>query len=179
MENKDAEVAAKRLSATDLKSKEFTKAFRGYEPREVTEFLDLIAKSLEKANREEKTLQKKIAVLTDDLGKWKTRENELVQIREKSVADADEIRHQASKEAARILQDVEERAAKIRQSTEAWLEEVLDRLEETQRQKHSFMTALRSSLDSHYELLKSEAPEGTPLGAQLTEFLQARTGASH
>ncbi len=179
MENKETDLSARKFSPADIKSKEFTKAFRGFDPNEVAEFLDLIAKSVEKTAREEKILQKKLATLTEELGKWKGRETELAQIREKAVADADEIRAQASKEAARMLQDVDERASKIRQNTEGWLEEVLQRLEETQRQKHSFLTALRSSLDSHYELLKSENPESSPLGAQLTEFLQERLSAQH
>jgi len=174
MENKDSELSSRKLSPSDIKSKEFNKGFRGYDTREVAEFLDLLAKALEKAHREEKSLQKKLAALTEELNKWKARENELVQVREKAVADAEEIRNQASKEAARLLQDVDERAATIRSSTENWLEEVIQRLEETQRQKHSFLTALRSSLDSHYELLKTEGSEAAPLGAQLTEFLQAR-----
>lgn len=179
MENKDSsEVSSRKVSPSDIKSKEFTKSFRGYDPREVTEFLDLVAKTLEKANREEKALLKKVTGLTEEVAKWKARENELIQMREKAVADAEEIRNQASKEAARLLQDVDERANTIRQSTEGWLEEVIQRLEETQRQKHSFLTALRSSLDSHYELLKTEGPEAASLGAQLTEFLQARLSAA-
>jgi cell division initiation protein len=178
MENKDSDVSTPKLNPSDIKGKEFNKAFRGFEPQEVAEFLDRIAKSVEKAQREEKLLQKKLATLTEEVGKWKARENELVQMREKAVADAEEIRNQASKEAARMLQEVDERASSIRKSTEEWLEEVIQRLEETQRQKHSFVTALKSSLDSHYELLKSEVPEASNLGAQLTEFLQARTSAN-
>ncbi len=177
MENKDSELSLRKLNPSDIKSKEFTKVFRGYEPREVAEFLDLIAKSIEKVGREEKNLQKKLATLTEELGKWKARETELIQMREKAMADAEEIRNQASKEAARQLQDVEERATTIRSSTEEWLEEVISRLEETQRQKQNFVTALRSSLDSHYELLRGEEPIVTPLGTQLTEFLQARLSA--
>lgn len=177
MENKDSELSLRKLNPPDIKSKEFTKVFRGYEPREVAEFLDLIAKTIEKTGREEKNLQKKLATLTEELGKWKARETELIQMREKAMADAEEIRNQASKEAARLLQDVEERATTIRSSTEEWLEEVISRLEETQRQKQNFVTALRSSLDSHYELLRGEEPVAVPLGTQLTEFLQARLSA--
>lgn len=179
MENKDPDLSIRKINPSDIKSKEFTKSFRGYDPQEVAEFLDSVAKSWEKALREEKALQKKLATLTEELGKWKARETELVQIREKAVADAEEIRNQASKEAARLLQDVDERASSIRRSTEEWLEEILNRLEETQRQKHNFVTALRSSLDSHYELLKTEVSEAPPLGAQLTEFLQTKLTASH
>ena len=177
MENKDSELSLRKLNPSDIKSKEFTKSFRGYEPREVAEFLDLVAKSIEKAAREEKILQKKLATLTEEMGKWKARESELTQMRDKAMADAEEIRNQASKEAARLLQDVDERASVIRSSTEEWLEEVLSRLEETQRQKHNFVTALRSSLDSHYELLQGEEPSAAPLGTQLTEFLQTRLAA--
>ena len=82
-------------------------------------------------------------------------------------------------EAEKMLAETEEKAGSIRKRTEGWLEEVIAKVEETQRQKKNFLTAFRSSLDSHYELIKSEEEEAEPLTAKLSDVLRGNpTGNS-
>jgi DivIVA domain-containing protein len=88
------------------------------------------------------------------------------------VADGQAMREQARVEAEKIFAEVEERANQIRRKTEEWLEEVIAEVEETQRQKLSFMTAFKSALDSHYELLERQPAEDQPIGARLNHLLK-------
>lgn len=177
MENKGVQPVSLKLSPTDIKNKEFKKAMMGYAPREVVEFLDEVAKTWEKVQRNEKELIKKIESLSEEIDKWKAREPELQQIREKALKEAEEIRNQASKEAARVMQNVEERASGVRRVTEEWLASVIGHLEETQRQKVNFLSALKSSLDNHYEMIRTEEKE-EPLASQFSEYLKKQTSLS-
>lgn len=160
------------LTPTDIRGRNFRKVFRGYDPEEVSSFLDDLSKSWDRLVRREKQLGQEVHSLKEELEKWRNRESELNQLREKALKEAEEIRNQASKEAARMIQQVEERASGVRQETETWLEKVITDLEETQRRKSSFLTAFRASLDSHYELLKNETDEPEPLPDRLMHFLR-------
>lgn len=162
--------ASAKLTPTDIKNKDFKrKVMGGYDPKEVVEFLDATAKAWEKVQRNEKDLLEKILALTEEVQKWRGKENEFLEERNRIIAEAEEIKVKAMEEAKAIYNEVEERVSGIRRKTEEWLEMVIAQVEETERQKRNFVTALRSSLDSHYELLQREEE---PLDVQLNSFLK-------
>lgn len=160
------------LTPTEVRGKNFRKVFRGFDPDEVSAFLEDLAKSWDRLVRSERKLSQELNAAKEELEKWRNREIELNQLRERALKEAEEIRNQASKEAARMIQQVEDRAVGVRSETESWLERVITDLEETQRRKMSFLSAFRASLDSHYELLKNESDEPEPLPNRLLQFLK-------
>ena len=160
------------LTPAEIKNKEFKKTVMGYSPHEVIEFLEAIAKTWERVQKREKELLETIQNLTTKLRSWEDREAEIAKKREAAEQEAAEIRTHAEQNAQRFFEEVEERATNIRSRTEQWLETVIAKVEETERQKNNFMTAFKSALDSHYALLRSEEEANEPLGAQLTEILK-------
>ncbi len=167
---------AKTLTPLEIKNKDFKRMLWGYSPQEVIQFLDLTAKAWEKVQRQEKELLDKIHSLNEELLRWKGREGELVKMKERANFEADGIRQQANDDAARIFSEVEQRAIAIRQKTEEWLAEVIEQIEATERQKLSFVTAFRTALESHYEILKHEEAQTEPLGSRLSQFLKETMG---
>lgn len=173
MEVKIPQAVSPKLTPTDLRNKEFKRALWGYSARDVVEYLELTAKGLEKWQRQEKEMGEKIQSLNEEILRWKGREGELAKHREKALVEAEEIKNQAAEEANRIFKEVEERANSIRQKTEEWLENVIAQVEETERQKSSFVNAFRIALESHYEILKKDQENEEPLGSRLNQFLKS------
>lgn len=143
----------------------------GYSTAEVETFLEEMARLAEKSIRTEKELQDRVQALNEELVRWKGREAEIGKLREKAQNDAGQLRAEAERDASKTLAEVEERANEIRNRTEQWLEDVIAKVEETERRRTSFVTAFRSALDSHYALLKAEEEPSESLGAKLSEFL--------
>lgn len=160
------------LTPAEIKNKEFKKILRGYCPREVVEFLDLVARSWEKVQKHEKSLLREMEGLRSELSTWRSKEEELEQLKVKAHKEAKEIREEASRDAAKTLQKVEQQAQEIRKNTEDWLAKVIKQLEETQERKMSFLNSFKASLDSHYQLLETENMKVEPLEGQLSVFLK-------
>lgn len=165
---------SEKLTPNDIKNREFKKSMRGYCPRDVVEFLDEVATVWESVQTHEKKLLKEIESLNEQLRGWENRRTEMDDLRNKALKEAESIRIQASEEGVRLIREVEARASGVRLKTEEWLARVIADLEETQRQKNNFVSAFKSALDSHYELIKPDLSSGEALGNQLKDFLQKR-----
>jgi len=167
-----------KVSPVDIKTKEFRRVMLGYDPKEVVEYLEQLAKTFEKQQKQERELFDKIQSLNDEVIRWRGKENEIQKQRERLQAEAQETRERALAESQKIYAEVEQKASEIRHKTEAWLERVLTEVEETERRRNNFVTAFRSALDSHYELLKKEEAPWEPLGNHLGSLLKDGTGTS-
>jgi cell division initiation protein len=169
---KPVEALSLKLTPTEIKNKEFRKTVLGYSPQEVVEFLDATAKAWERVQRHEKTLVSNIERLKDKLKAWEDREAELIRLRELALQDADSIRKEAVNAAEKMFLEVEEKAAGVKAKTEEWLTKVIAEVEETEKQRTSFVNAFKAALDSHYELLSVKTQQNEPLGAKLDKFLR-------
>jgi len=178
MDGKNEGGVALKMSSLEIRAKEFKRTAWGFSPKEVADFLDGVSKHVEKFQKVEKELTEKVKQMSEELTRWKNKELEIMKLREKAVQEAESIREQASKEATKVFAEVEERANSIRQKTEEWLENVIAEIEETERQKTSFVNAFKAALDSHYALLQTEQAECEPLGAKLNHFLKSTMSAA-
>ena len=162
----------KPFSPIEVRNRIFKRSVWGYNVQEVSEFLDTVGLQMEKALRQEKELTDKLRLLQEEVDRWKGRETEVLAERDRLLAEAEAAKAKAQEEAGKILQEVEDRANDIRRRTESWLETVLAQVEETERRRSNFITAFRSALDSHYELLREEQKPVEPIAAQLSQFLK-------
>jgi len=167
-----------QLSPLEIKTKDFTRSVWGYSPEQVVDFLDKVAKSWECVQVQEKRLLDEIGSLNQELLRWKQKEQHLGQLRDEALKEAQTIIEKAQQDAGVMLAQVEDKALGIRQKTEKWLEDVLDEVEVVERQKSNFTTALRSALDSHYELLNSESSGEGSLSDRLNQFLKGEVDKS-
>jgi cell division initiation protein len=174
MESKLSEALCDKLTPVEIKNKEFKRTLWGYSPAEVVDFLDRTAKVWDKVQRREKEILEKLKGLEDDLVKWKAKETELTGKVEMAANEAQKIKEDAQKEAAKILEEVNTKADEIRGRTEEWLVNVIAEVEETERKRDSFVSAFRAALDQHYALLDNGQDGLKPLEAQLDKFLQER-----
>ncbi|MBY0371024.1 DivIVA domain-containing protein [bacterium] len=157
----------------EIKAQNFRGSAFGYARKEVQEFLNEISKLTAQLTAENTNLSRRVLDLEKELHQWRLREQEMSETRARIVEEAQATREKARTEAEHLMSETENKADEIRQRTENWLEEVIARVEETQRQKRNFMTAFRSALDSHYELLNTEDSQEQPLTAGLTDVLRS------
>lgn len=163
------ESVSEGLSPVAIKNKEFSKTLVGYSPREVVEFLDVVARRWEQLQKQERTLLARIESLDEEVKRWKDRESAIEEMRRKAESDTKALQDQASQEAARFLKNVQERADQIREKTEAWLERVIAEVEETEKRRQSVLAHLKDTLDKHYQLLDGQTP-GALLEGQLQKL---------
>ena len=166
------------ISPQEIKNKEFRRSAFGYAPREVVLFLDQIARTWERVQKTERDLRERVSILEGELDAWKGKEAELL---EKARGVDQEIRrkvHEADREAQKAFEEIEHRAEEVRKKTEAWLEGLIQEINETEKQKTSFLTALRLALDSHYSLIHEETSVGVPLAERLNQFLKGFPGTA-
>lgn len=162
-----------KLAPIEVRNRLFKRSLFGYSVQQVSEFLDLVGRQMERMLRQEKELGDKLQGLNEEITKWKGREAEVAKEREQMLVEAEMTKSAAAQQAQRILDETEERAEGIRRRTEEWLETVLAQVEETERRRSHFLLAFQSALDSHYELIKQEQEPKEPLGQRLSQFLKS------
>ncbi len=175
MENKTIDALSEKISPTELKNKEFKKVMLGYSPEEVVSFLDKTAKAWTLVQKREKELLQKIESLNAEISHWRQKETEITRIRQEAIKESEVVKEAGLKDAEKLFRQVEERAQDIRMRTEEWLTEVINQVQETERQKSHFMTAFKSALDSHYDLIKNDQELSEPLSQRLDNFLKTVT----
>ncbi len=158
----------------EIKAQNFRGGLFGYSRKEVRDFLRLMGKLWSRMLDHQQELTVRLHSLETEVAGWRSRDADIKAQRERALAEAQNIRELARIEAEKLMAETEERADAIRNRTENWLESVIAKVEETQRQKQNFITAFRSALDSHYELIKNDT-DGEPLTAGLSEVLRKPT----
>jgi cell division septum initiation protein DivIVA len=163
----------------EIKAQNFRGSLFGFNKREVRDFLRVVSKLWVRMLDHQKILGERIVALEKEVAGWQMREKELLEQKQNALLESQAILDRSRTEAEKMLAETEEKAGSIRKRTEGWLEEVIAKVEETQRQKKNFLTAFRSALDSHYELIKTEEDEAEPLTAKLSDVLRGNpTGNS-
>jgi len=144
-----------KITPLDIQQQTFRNALlKGYDTKEVDEFLDLVKEELEKLVLENNRLK-------EDL---KRNENRLIefQAREKILKDTmitaqkitEDIKETAKKDGQLVISQAEIQAEKIIRAAQDRLHEIMDDINEMKRQKVMFETSIRSLVDKHFKLLE-------------------------
>lgn len=124
------------------KKGDFARAFRGYQPALVDDFLDLVADRMEELVRETLALQEKVARLEEQLAGVQERERALANTLMAAQEMREELRRQAEREAELTRREAEAEATRIRFAAQ----QVREREEEVIRQ----LRARRAQLIQSY-----------------------------
>ena len=112
------------VSPLDLRQQRFRKAFRGFDPVEVTAFLVAVADDYEQALRETDRLRQELmrleVVLAENRGQEKNLQSTLMTAQKLS----DDIKANAEQEAKRIVREAERRSDLLLDKTQARLEDI-------------------------------------------------------
>jgi cell division initiation protein len=143
------------LTARDIHEKQFHDAWRGYNQEEVDDFLDRIAEVLDRVQRENETLQKRVNELDSAVSASRDTEEMLKKTLVSAQQAAEEAIATAKAKASELITEAEERARRsIEEATERVQSaeaEARRKTLEAEREHH----VKRTELDSNIERLQT------------------------
>lgn len=132
-----------RISPADINSRMFKITFRGFDTKEVENFLGLIADEVETLTAENSMLRDKVAALEKEVAGLKEEEEKVRRRMEEATAYRNKMVSEARYAADDIIKSAQARANQ--------LESIVNMMKE---EKHSLETYFRSFLRFNVELLK-------------------------
>ncbi len=143
-----------KFSADDIANQVFEKRFRGFDVQQVEEFLNGIAREWNYVMDEFKRLQLEVETQSKELRDYRRRERSLVEALEMAKQVAEEIRHQAERDAELVIARTELKAEKILAQAERRLNGIRADIFEMQQQRARLEAELRGTLQGHMKMLE-------------------------
>ncbi len=148
-----------KLSPVNIKRQEFSKSVRGFDTREVNDFLEKVADELESAIKENETLRRTIDQLNLDVERYKTIEDSL----QKALIAAQESSglalQKAHEEAAQIVRLAEAEAEKLIAGSAERAQELSKNIAVLEERKAYLFSRISAMIETQEELLGMKAPE--------------------
>lgn len=145
-----------KLTPIDLPHKEFNKNFRGYDPREVLQFLQEISAEWEETLKENKQLRDKVQDQGEAIAKLLDNEKSLKETMLTAQKMTDQLTVQAKKEAELIIGQAEIQGEKMLQQAHDRLTEIITQINDMKKQRAEFQGTLRGMIETHLRLLSME-----------------------
>lgn len=143
------------LTPLDVQQRQFSPRFRGIDPHEVRQFLELCADEMEELVRETIALKEEIRARDAIIADTRDRERALQEALISAQRLAEEMKSQARKEAEIIVAEAELQGERIVQDAHGRRSDLLGELADLRRQTVSVETELRATLESHLRLLNA------------------------
>lgn len=143
-----------KLSADDIANQTFQKCFRGYDPEQVEEFLEVVAREWEQLVSLVKQAREEAADTADELEEYKDREQSLQDALEMAKKVSDEIKEKAEREAELKIADAEVEADRILADVEEEVASLREDIQSLKKQRNRYKAELRSLITSHLEMLE-------------------------
>lgn len=145
-----------KLTPIDLPHKEFHKTFRGYDAREVLQFLQEISQEWEETLKDNKQLRDKVEDQHKDIERLLENEKSLKETMLTAQKVTEQLNAQAKKEAELIIGQAEVQAEKILKQAHDRLTEVINQINDVKKQRAEFQGNLRGLIETHLRLLSME-----------------------
>lgn len=141
------------LTPGEIREQEFKTAFRGYDPREVENFLDFIADEVERIIEENNKLKQNAQRLEDELNDFYAKEETLSNALLSSQEFIDKMTKDARKKAEETISSAQAKAQKKVQKELGELDKIKKQREVLQQENQQFMQRLRYIINEHLDLL--------------------------
>ncbi len=145
-----------KLTPIDLPHKEFHKSFRGYDPREVLQFLQEISAEWEETLKENKQLRDKVQDQVEAIAKLLDNEKSVKETMLTAQKMTEQLTVQAKKEAELIIGQAEIQGEKMLQQAHDRLTEIITQINDMKKQRAEFQGTLRGMIETHLRLLSME-----------------------
>lgn len=152
------------LTPLDLRNQTFAKkTFGGYDPEEVSSFLNQVAHELERQSRSRTELAERLKIAEERVHYYKLIEKTLqdsVLTMQKTV---DEIKHNADREAELIIAEAKARAVREVEETKKRADDLRSEIEVLKTQRTNYFIRARALIRGQEELLAAMEREQTDL----------------
>lgn len=148
-------IAAMKITALDIRQKQFKPALRGHDRKEVEAFLDLLASEFEEVVKENIGLKEEVRRKQQKIDEHREREKTLQETMVTAQRISEDIKAAAKKEAELTLTEAELQAEKIVADANRKLVQIVDDINELKRQRVQFESQVRGVIDVHLKLLET------------------------
>lgn len=138
------------------KADDFDRGFRGYEPDQVKNFLEMVADRLEDIQEHNRKLEQEVEQLREELERFEEREAALNDALLTAQELREESRAQAEREASLTLREAEAKAEAIEQEAERSLDAARDKLDELESRRAHFLRSFRALLEGYLSEVELE-----------------------
>lgn len=152
-----------KLTPIDVKSQQFSTCWKGYEPGEVRQFLEMVTADLEELTSENNDLKDEVKRLGSDLKEHIQREKTLSETIVTAQEMTREIEERASRKAELLLAEAELKGEKVIDAAHRRAARISEEIIELRRQRVSVEAALRSTLQSHLSIIDAREEENKSL----------------
>jgi len=154
-----------QMSGSLIRKQSFRKKFQGYDPAEVSAFLEEIAGEFDRLRTEQEDLTLKVTELETRLADYTKVETVLQETLARAQDSSSKAVEQARKEAQLIIRDAELRAGQILDKSKNDLTALKEQVTILGAKKESIVARLRMLLNSELELVRAlDAGEETAEG---------------
>jgi cell division initiation protein len=144
------------LTPMEIHNKDFPRKFRGYDPDEVDQFLDMIVEDFEKLYKENIDIKEKYRVIKEKVDSYRSIEETLKETLVTAQKTAEDVVSNAQKKAEVIVREAEVEAFKLVQQGNEKMSEIRKEQEESQKQLDVFRIKFKKLLEAEIELLDSK-----------------------
>ena len=171
-----------KITPLDIQHKVFETNFRGYDKKQVDQFLEEIAESIEELTRENLVFKEKLSGKDDELSQLRRAESTLTSTLISTQSFVDQLKRGAQRDADLIVKEAELKAEEILAQSRSELVEIRRTISDLRRQRALVLERLRSTLSSFHRLLEvedhpepsyEEEVEGPELGEELATRREA------
>ncbi|MHB8173346.1 MAG: DivIVA domain-containing protein [Nitrospirota bacterium] len=148
------------ITPLDIKQKQFSLKFRGFNMNEVDSFLEEITYEMETLMRENDQLREEVKTLQAALSEFKETEKNLRDTLMAAQKISEEMRLAAEKETALRLKQAEMDAEELMRKSRQELTRVEREIEELNRVKERFALKIKGVIEDHLKMLDYEEKQG-------------------
>ena len=145
-----------KITPLDIQHKVFDTQFRGYEKRQVDQFLEELAETVESLTRENATLKENSVSKDNELEHLKKAESTLTTTLMSTQTFVDHLKRGAERDAELIVKEAELKAEEILAQSRTDLMELRRIIADLRRQRALVLEHLRSTLSAFHRLIEVE-----------------------
>lgn len=151
-----------RITPLDIQHKVFKTQFRGYHPRQVNQFLEEVAETVESLVRENNSLREKATAKDEELAELRKAEAALTNTLVTTQNFTEQLKSGAEHDAHLIVKEAELKAEEMLSQARSQLMELQRTLGDLRRQRVLLIEQIRSTLKIFERMLEVEEGESQP-----------------
>ena len=151
-----------RITPLDIQHKVFKTQFRGYHPRQVNQFLEEVAETVESLVRENNSLREKVTAKDEELTELRKAEAALTNTLVSTQNFTDQLKSGAEHDAHLIVKEAELKAEEMLSQARSQLMELQRTFGDLRRQRVLLIEQIRSTLKTFDRMLEVEEGESVP-----------------
>lgn len=158
------------ITPAELRSTQFDRKMRGYDPEQVDEVTRLAAESLEKSLMLIDSLSGEVKKLEDRMADFERIESSLKDTLLETRGSVDEIKSNALREAELIKREAQVEAARDTELHQRKIDEVKGDIEKLKNLRGEYVIKLKALINSHLEMLARIPDQSDDSGRSVTEL---------